>query len=234
MVVDNDADREAFSGVLERLIDGRLLVTGQEDEDVDLAHEALIEGWEKLNQWRQENREIRQLAERIENAYQAWVEHQEDSKYLLDGRLREESNKNLQQLKDWVISEEIIDFCERSFAIFSFQTGIDYRSLDGLLKAQKWLEADDETLRVMLRAARAETQGYLDSEDFERFPCEDLRIINQLWLHNSDGKFGFSVQKEIYESLGGIEYVARVGWVAGGKWPPVWLSYTKLLNVCYK
>ena len=227
MVGDNAAEQDAFSDVLARLINGRLLVTGQEGEDVDLAHEALIEGWGKLNQWRQKNREIRLLAERIENAYQAWVEHQEDSKYLLDGGLREESNKNLQQLKDWVISEKIIDFCERSFDVFSIETGIDYRSLDGLLKAQKWQEADEETLRVMLRAARAETKGYLDSEDFELFPCEDLRIINQLWLHYSDGKFGFSVQKEIYESLGGTrdfrmevwnDFGDHVGWRKGGNW----------------
>ncbi|MBC1192826.1 GUN4 domain-containing protein [Microcystis aeruginosa CS-558/01A06] len=37
----------------------------------------------------------------------------------------------------------------------------------------------------------------------DNLPCEDLRTINQLWLHYSQGKFGFSVQKDIYESLGG-------------------------------
>ncbi len=212
MVEDNEADQEAFSKVLKRLIDGRLLVTGQEGEDIDLAHEALIEGWEKLNQWRQENRELRQLAERIENAYQAWVEHQEDSKYLLDGVLREESKKNLQQLKDFVISKKIIYFCERSFDVFSFETGIDYRSLDELLKAQEWSKANDETFRVMLKAAKAEKKRYLESEDVDRFPCEDLQIINKLWLRYSGGKFGFSVQKEIYQSLGGTNKFNHKVW----------------------
>ena len=188
------------------LVKGRLLVTGGSEQEgeawVDLAHETLIEGWEKLNQWRQENRELRQLAERLEKAYQEWLKHKEDSKYLLDGILREEAHNRLQMLKLLCLSTEVVAFCERSFAIFSFETGIDYRTLNGLLKLQKWQEADKETYRLMLRAARAEIKGDLDVEDFDRFPCEDLCKINQLWLHYSNGKFGFSVQKKIYESLG--------------------------------
>ncbi len=54
-----------------------------------------------------------------------------------------------------------------------------------------------------------------------------MRTINQLWLHYSDGKFGFSVQKEIYESLGGTEeyneqvwrnFCDRIGWRKEGKY----------------
>ena len=55
--------------------------------------------------------------------------------------------------------------------------------------------------------ALGQKEGWLGSEDIENFPCEDLRTINQLWLDYSDGKFGFSVMKEIYES--------RVGTLAG-------------------
>ena len=117
--------------------------------------------------------------------------------------MQEEAHTKLQQLKDFGIPGNVVYFCERSFDVFSFETGIDYRNLDGLLKAQKWEEADDETYRVMLMAARAYRKGYLDGEDMSRFPCEDLRKINQLWFRYSDGKFGFSVQKEIYESLRG-------------------------------
>ncbi|MGV2390617.1 MAG UNVERIFIED_CONTAM: GUN4 domain-containing protein [Microcystis novacekii LVE1205-3] len=46
-------------------------------------------------------------------------------------------------------------------------------------------------------------EKYLKIEDIDNFPCEDLATINQLWLQYSQGKFGLSVQKRIYESLGG-------------------------------
>ena len=85
----------------------------------------------------------------------------------------------------------------------------------------------------MCQAAGRESEGWLDRESIDNFPCEDLRTINQLWLHYSKGKFGFSVQKEIYESLGGTreynekvwnQFGDRVGWRKGGKW----LDYSDL------
>ncbi|MFM6610153.1 MAG: GUN4 domain-containing protein, partial [Dolichospermum sp.] len=80
--------------------------------------------------------------------------------------------------------------------------GMDYRKLRDLLKAGKWKEADEETLRVMLAVAR-EREGWLNVESIDNFPCADLRTIDQLWVKYSDGRFGFSVQKRIYQSLGG-------------------------------
>ena len=217
---DNLADGQVINDVLDELIRGRLLVGGE--EGVDLAHEALIEGWQQLNEWRKENRDVRRLAERVEKAYQDWVNHQEDSKYLLDGALREEAYNKRQQLKDLFIPEKILNFCFQSFNLHSFETGIDYRLLEVLLKSQDWKNADKETAKLMLRAARCEMKGLLDPEDMETFPCEDLQKLNQLWQHYSEGKFGFSIQKEIYQNLGGtreynhevwIKFSDIVGWI---------------------
>ncbi|MDM3849607.1 MAG: serine/threonine-protein kinase [Aphanizomenon gracile PMC627.10] len=80
--------------------------------------------------------------------------------------------------------------------------GMDYRKLRDLLKAGKWKEADKETERVMLAVAKRENKVYLDTKSINNFPCEDLRTIDQLWVKYSDGKFGFSVQKQIYQGLG--------------------------------
>ena len=105
--------------------------------------------------------------------------------------------------------------------------GMDYRKLRDLLKAEKWKEADEETARVMLAVAKREKEGWLDVKDIDNFPCEDLRTIDQLWVKYSDGKFGFSVQKRIYQGYGGTrEYKSeiwgkfgdKVGWIKGGKW----------------
>jgi predicted NACHT family NTPase len=104
---------------------------------------------------------------------------------------------------------------------------LKYSQLAEYLMRGKWKEADEETLNVMLQVAGKEKQGYLDVEDIGKFPCEDLRIIDTLWVSASNGHFGFSVQKEIYQSLGGKReynkkvwnaFGDRVGWKRGGSW----------------
>ncbi|WP_243146789.1 GUN4 domain-containing protein [Scytonema sp. UIC 10036] len=79
---------------------------------------------------------------------------------------------------------------------------VNYTKLRDLLKAGQWKEADEETLAVMLKVAGRETEGWLDVESIENFPCTDLRTIDQLWVKYSNGRFGFSVQKRIWESVG--------------------------------
>ncbi len=103
----------------------------------------------------------------------------------------------------------------------------NYESLRDLLAAGKWKEADEETERCILKVARRDQEGWLRIEDIDNFPCEDLCIINQLWVKYSNGKFGFSVQKRIYQSVGGTKeydrqiweaFCNKVGWNQRGKW----------------
>jgi len=103
--------------------------------------------------------------------------------------------------------------------------GMDYRKLRDLLAAKKWKEADQETTRVMLKVAGTEKKGLLDVEDIEKFPCEDLSTIDQLWVKYSDGCFGFSVQKRIYQEAiseyaneGGYWFGDRVSWRKNYQW----------------
>jgi hypothetical protein len=79
----------------------------------------------------------------------------------------------------------------------------------------------------MLVVAKREKEGWLENEDIDNFPCEDLRTIDQLWVKYSNDKFGFSVQKRIYQSFGGTreynyetwnKFVDRVGWRKGENW----------------
>ena len=105
--------------------------------------------------------------------------------------------------------------------------GVNYRQLEQLLKAGNWEEADKETAKKMLEVARRTKERYLRTEDIDNFPCEDLRTIDQLWVQYSNGRFGFSVQKRIYKSLGGTRSYDRkvweafgdqVGWRVGDSW----------------
>jgi len=105
--------------------------------------------------------------------------------------------------------------------------GMDYTNLRNLLAAKKWKEADEETLKVMLKVAGREEEGWLNTKSIDNFPCEDLRTIDQLWVQYSNGRFGFSVQKRIYQSLGGTReydekvweaFSDKVGWRRKNEW----------------
>jgi serine/threonine-protein kinase len=80
---------------------------------------------------------------------------------------------------------------------------VDYSKLQNLLAQDKWKEADQETQNVMQKVAGREKDRWLRDEDLEKFPCTDLRTIDTLWVKYSKGRFGFSVQKRIWKSVGG-------------------------------
>ncbi|WP_232251506.1 GUN4 domain-containing protein [Oscillatoria acuminata] len=128
-----------------------------------------------------------------------------------------------------------------------------YQKLQQFLASGKWREADEETRRVMLQVAGREKERWLNLDDINQFPCEDLRQIDGLWVQYSNGRFGFSVQKRIWQECGGKvdleteERLAdRVGWKMRGKsiknydkltfstlsppgnLPAVWIHYDKL------
>jgi transcriptional regulator with XRE-family HTH domain len=112
----------------------------------------------------------------------------------------------------------------------SFQQKVDYTLLQNLLTDEKWREADKETLTVMLQVAGREQEGWFTTEHIENFPCQDLQTIDQLWKKYSNERFGLSIQKRIWESVGGTSdadyrtvcyFGNHVGWRRSGRW----LSY---------
>ncbi|MBW4504100.1 MAG: caspase family protein [Scytonema hyalinum WJT4-NPBG1] len=101
-----------ISFVLDELIQVRLLVTGQEDQQgdawVDLAHEALMEGWQRFAQWRQKNRELRRLSDRVEDALQEWQKNPQDENLMMGGLL-------VQVREKWLELEPDLDTAAREF-----------------------------------------------------------------------------------------------------------------------
>ncbi|WP_205370301.1 GUN4 domain-containing protein [Thermoleptolyngbya sp. PKUAC-SCTB121] len=100
-----------------------------------------------------------------------------------------------------------------------------YGRLENLLATGQWKAADQETFNLMYQTLDRQwtVKGLLN------YPCEDLRWLNDLWLNYSNGRFGFSVQKEIYVACGGIldgkyhreaweTFCDRVGWRQEGKY----------------
>ncbi|NEO54148.1 MAG: hypothetical protein F6K54_14310 [Okeania sp. SIO3B5] len=118
---------------------------------------------------------------------------------------------------------------------------LEYTQLRKLLIAQNWKEADKETARLILQVSGQEERGWLTKEDMQKFPSTDLKIIDELWFKHSNGKFGFSVQKQIWLMLGGQigyndhdvynKFGENVGWYVKDKneWL-LWREHTFSLN----
>ncbi|BAY46928.1 WD-40 repeat protein [Scytonema sp. HK-05] len=107
--------------------------------------------------------------------------------------------------------------------------------LDNLLANEKWLEADKKTANFILYITMREKERYIDKESINNISCPDLRVLDSLWLKYSNGHFGFSVQKRIYEETGNnlrsyneetyLRFARNVGWLGEKE---RWLDYEAL------
>ncbi|MFN9168467.1 MAG: GUN4 domain-containing protein, partial [Pseudanabaena sp.] len=67
---------------------------------------------------------------------------------------------------------------------------------------------------------------------------EDLRMLDKLWVHYSNSKYGFSIQKKLWLECGGEigkydydvwkKFAAKVGWYHPEK--DDWRTYTEFMN----
>jgi cellulose biosynthesis protein BcsQ len=80
------ADVEA---IVKALADARLLVTSQDERNsamtVELAHDALIQGWPRLRDWIEENRTALSIQRRLTEAAMEWTQQNRDASYLYHG-----------------------------------------------------------------------------------------------------------------------------------------------------
>lgn len=121
--------------------------------------------------------------------------------------LREECKTRLQELdkKTYRTDNLFLEFSdeERQQQIKDYipKLTADYTKLQDLLRLGKWLEADFETLSIMLKIAGREQEGNFDFKSLNNFPCADLCKIDQLWTEYSNGHFGFGVQRQILDGV---------------------------------
>ena len=141
---------------------------------------------------------------------------------LLNSHLGSEPNTTAVEAREIIKSFPNIQAPTQTYDLSS-EKGIDYTRLRDLLTAHNWKEADKETYEVMIKAVGKKSGERFTRDELLNFPCQDLRTIDQLWVKYSEGRFGFSVQKEIYLSVGGKadgkydsdawkKFVEKVGW----------------------
>ncbi len=82
------------------------------------------------------------------------------------------------------------------------ETQAKYAQVEYYLNAKNWQAADIQTSQLMINIAKREKEGYLDYDSINTFSCPSLKRIDQLWVSNSNKRFGFSVQKEIWIQTG--------------------------------
>ncbi|NEO86918.1 MAG: hypothetical protein F6J87_22065 [Spirulina sp. SIO3F2] len=92
-----------------------------------------------------------------------------------------------------------------------------YFKLAHYLQTGQWYAADQETYEVMKRI-----MGGWSLQGIKDFPCPDLSVIDQLWLKYSQGKFGFSVQKQIWVEVGGKLDYGKDGQAATDAYDALW------------
>ena len=112
-------------------------------------------------------------------------------------------------------------------AIISKATRANYSKLRELLAEQRWKEADQTTTKLIVQATNVRS-----IKDINKFFCEDLRIIDQLWRIHSLGKFGFRVQKKIWEKNGSP--MLKEQYESFASWEKDWARFEKDIGWKYE
>lgn len=123
-------------------------------------------------------------------------------------------------------SPQAVEFLQTHFPTglipLNSDAGIDYAPLQVQLAKQNFQTADQMTLQKLCELAgpAAVQRRWLYFTEVEQFPVTDLHTINKLWLLHSEGKFGFSVQRELWLSLGKNweKLWPKIGWKLDNNW----------------
>jgi hypothetical protein len=124
------------------------------------------------------------------------------------------SNKN-NAASDKEVAKDVVttatSYSYTSSKDFTDIIGGDFHTLNELLQSKRWEEADLETKKIIYRISQNELPnshwykkyppGYTVEEHIKVIPKKYLATIDRLWKKHSNGRFGFSIQKQIWEKL---------------------------------
>jgi hypothetical protein len=100
--------------------------------------------------------------------------------------------------------------------------GIDYTLLQQLLAKQDFQAADKLNNQKLCELAGADAIGrkWIYFTEVEQLPIIDLQTIDTLWQIHSEGKFGFSIQREIWlsSSKDWSKLWSKIAWKSGNNW----------------
>ncbi|MBD1858012.1 MULTISPECIES: caspase family protein [Leptolyngbya] len=140
-----ERDRETILDLIEEMTRRRLFIRGAEgiEDWVDLAHEALIEGWATFAQWCEYDRDWRRTKDRLYERYQEWQENDEDSLSLIPKSMMLELEVKQKKLELDVQDSEIKRFFQESYEHHKkADLAIDQQRLHNAKQAQQALQSN--------------------------------------------------------------------------------------------
>jgi len=108
------------------------------------------------------------------------------------------------------------------------ELGLDYSALRDYLQQGDFRKADDETRALLIKMAGpgAVQRGWVYFTEVSPIPAADLQTVDRLWKAASGGKFGYSVQREIWQQNNKrwSKFFKQIDWTQGEnnayrKWP---------------
>nr|MDZ7997706.1 hypothetical protein [Aulosira sp. DedVER01a] len=140
----------------ERELEARLVITGYDESKqkptVEVVHEALIRGWERLRNWMEEDREFRKWQDRLRTEKDIWENSGQDSGALLRGALLVEAEEWLKQKSENITNQKEIEFI---IASRQYQEQEDIERIQELLNlSQKELQLKQQ-LNSLVIAVKA-------------------------------------------------------------------------------
>lgn len=136
----------------------------------------------------------------------------------IDGRVYQVLDRS----KDATAAEFLRDAFPKGLVPTPSDRQIDYSQLQQLLAAEDLLAADKLTMQLLceLASPAAVQRKWLYFTEVDTIPQTDLVSIDTLWQLYSGGKFGFSVQREIWLGVGKTweKMWPKIGWKNGKNW----------------
>ncbi|HBR00197.1 MAG: GUN4 domain-containing protein [Roseofilum sp. Belize BBD 4] len=102
----------------------------------------------------------------------------------------------LHMVKTWVFGSSELPVELKS------AVGVDYTKLQNLLQMKRWKAADQETWNCLHKASGKPISSFLDPRNITDIHCEDFQTVDRLWVEASEGRFGFTLQFQVYQQAG--------------------------------
>jgi hypothetical protein len=194
-----------------------MTVSDTTSDDIDSLRNQLISGSEKIQQ-----KLIAQLANLgnggLDVLMEFLLQRRENAATVVDGKVYQILyNCDLPNIQQF-----LQNYFPQGVVPLKSDRNIDYSPLEKLLTVQDFQAADRLTIQKMCELAGddAVKRKWLYFSEVDNFPIADLQTINNLWLVHSEGKFGFSVQREIWLGLGKNweSLWSKIGWKNGNTW----------------
>ncbi|MBN1656811.1 MAG: protein kinase [Anaerolineae bacterium] len=158
--------------LVRRLADERLVITGQDpagQETVEVVHEALIQGWRRLREWMDAERDFRSWQERLRAGVRQWEASEHDEAILQRGRVLTES-------EEWLLARRAsLSEPEKAFV----EAGIALRERQAAereAQRQRELEAAHKLAEAERQRAEEQTAAAAEVRQYAR------KLRSRAWL----------------------------------------------------